>query len=435
MADSRAADLFQHVVIVGAGPVGLTAGLALGRHGFDVTILEELELPSSEWRASTFHPPTLDVARVLGVVEPMLAQGLICRTYQVRDRTDGLLAEFDYALLDGETDYPFRLQLEQYKYVQILTDALCELPNVRLVRGRRVHDLEQFDGGVVLEADGSAGKSTHEADFVVAADGARSAVRHALGVSLDGETYEHRYLVLSLDAPLEELVPGVCDVNYVADPDEHLLLLRIPDLWRVIFSVPSGVSEAEATSRAYVAKRLELLTSHDLHAHIRATQVYNVHQRVAERFVDGRVALIGDAAHINSPMGGMGLNSGIHDAYDLAETLASLAVDGPMSELERWAERRRRVALDDVRRITHDNTSKLAEKHPEERANWHRELARIANDPVRSKQWLLEASMIASARRHKGAPLPSVGSAGSRQELAPDNSLAPDSMAGTTPAL
>lgn len=388
------------VAIVGAGPVGLTAALALTRRGISVAVLEELEQPSTEWRASTFHPPTLEMARDLGIVDEMVEQGLKAAKSQYRDRQDGVFAEFDLSMLAGDTDFPFRLQLEQYKYVRILSQALraADRP-VEVSFGHGVVGLEDLGEGIELST--SAGTRVR-APWVIAADGARSTVRKELGVPFDGSTYEHRYLVLSIDYPLPTVLPGICEVNYIADPEEHLLLLRVPDLWRVVLSVAPEISNEEAVSAAYVRQRLRLLVGDDVELPVTESKVYSVHQRVAERFRVGRHLLVGDAAHINSPMGGMGLNSGIHDAFDLATQLEHVLQSGADdARLDDWAERRRRVAREEISKMTHETTTALTEKREETRSAHRESMAGIARDPRAARDWLLESSMISNVLRHQ----------------------------------
>src|SRR5690606_31397861 len=210
-------------------------------------------------------------------------------------------------------------------------------------------------------------------------------VRKCLGLSFEGSTYKHRYLVLSLEYPLEELLPDICEVNYIADPEEHLLLLRIPDLWRVVISIPPGVSDEEATSAPFIKKRLMLIVGTSLELPVKDAKIYSVHERVAEKLRVGRILLAGDAAHINSPMGGMGLTSGIHDAYDLAvQLLHVLRDDRDESRLDAWAERRRAVALEEIQRLTRETTTALAQENRVKAESYRRKMAETAAEPERA---------------------------------------------------
>ncbi|HEY8458697.1 MAG TPA: FAD-dependent oxidoreductase [Actinopolymorphaceae bacterium] len=388
------------VLVVGAGPTGLTLAAALVRQGFEVTLVEQEPAPTTEWRASTFHPPTLEMLEELGVVDEMISRGLVADRYQIRDRRDGLIAEFDLGLLAGDTKYPFRLQLEQYKYSEILTERMRDHPLCTIHYGETVTSV--VDAGdtvdvVARRPDGST--VTRRARYVVGADGARSTVRKSLGIDFPGLTYPMRFLIMSTTFPFEKRFPDICSVNYIWDPVEPMMLLRIPDVWRVMFSIGPDAQGEDVLDDAAVRARIRQVTSSDEDVEVKQARYYHVHQRVADRFRAGRVVLLGDAAHVNSPIGGLGLNSGIHDAMDLAVRLgAVLRGEEADGALDRYAERRRKVALEFVRRVTHRNTAMMTEQQEEARRQNRRRVEAIAADPQRAREWLLEASMIAAVR-------------------------------------
>ncbi|MGQ4615964.1 FAD-dependent oxidoreductase [Nocardia sp. R7R-8] len=389
------------VVVVGAGPVGLTAALVLGRAGRRVLVLEAEPQPATQWRASTFHPPTLELAEGLGLVDDMLALGLVAPTYQLRERTGGLIAEFDFSTLSDATRYPYRLQLEQYKYVRIVLDKLADEKTVEVRFAHRATGHVANAELATVYVNGAEGDYAVTGSHLVGADGARSTVRRDLGIEFEGITYEHRYLLLGIDAPLEDYFPGISYVNYVSDPNEHQMLLRIPDCWRVMFEVTEGPSDEAVLTDEFIGGRLRTLFGSHPTPQVLSRQVYRVHQRVAEEFRRGPVTLIGDAAHVNSPIGGMGLNSGIHDAYTLGRTLTD---PGQLPDLDTWATQRRAVALSEIQRITHQNTQDLSLSEGTARELRLRQLHEISRDPDRSREWMLEASMIASARKQKLIP-------------------------------
>lgn len=387
------------ITVVGAGPVGLTVAYFLARNGIDVQVLEAGTVPSTEWRASTFHPPTLELYDSIGVAGDMLAGGLVARHYQIRDRRAGLVAEFDLDVLRQDTRYPFRLQYEQYKLVQLLRKRLDDAPNATICFEHEFLDVAQDPAGVTATVRTPGGVRTITVPYLLGADGANSAVRRQLGLAFDGLTYVDRYLLLSTTFPFERHMTDIRLVNYIADPDEHMMLLRIPDVWRVLFSVRPG-EEGLALTEPEGERRLQRVVAHPEPFPVLQRQLYQIHQRVASTFRSGRVLLLGDAAHVNSPFGGMGLNSGVHDAFDLGARLVLVLEDGAPAdeELNAYATARRRVATDHVRAQTHRNTRSLAERDPMVRTQHQAEMAAVAADPERARTWLLDASMITAVR-------------------------------------
>ncbi len=388
----------------------MVAAASLARLGVPVVLIEAEDEPKTDWRASTFHAATLELLAELGLGDRMHAEGLVVPVYHFRDRREGLVAAFDFTLLADETPYPYRLQLNQQHLVRMLHERLRALPEVELLFGTRVTAVEQEPGGgASVTARTPDGTRVLHGAYVIGADGPGSTVRRSLGVDFHGYTYPERFLIASTSVDLAEALPGIAEVNYIADPHEWLFLLRTPESWRAVWPVPAGQSEEEATEVARLQRQLQGVAPWAAGYPIIDRQLYRVHQRVAERFRVGDIALIGDAAHINSPMGGVGLNSGIHDAVDLSRRIARIASGTSPAvaeaELAAFADVRHRVAVEYVQADTQRNTQRLRETDEERRRAAHAEMRAIAADRDRARAYMRRASLLESVRRF-GVGLP-----------------------------
>lgn len=394
------------IIVVGAGPAGMGLASLLAHEGLRVLVIEKENHISKEWRASTFHPPTLEGLAPLGLSEKMVKAGLIADRYQIRDRKLGLVAEFDYSTIQNDTAFPFRLQLEQYKFVEIAAEYLAESPLGELRLGTELLAIDDDSDGPVVTVRTNGQEEQIKASFVVGADGARSTTRKLLGTGFEGWTYDQQFLLISTDLRFETFIDDLCHVNYVADPEEFVMLLRTPDVWRVLVPVAPGADAEQVTSETNMRRILEGVIGEplgDRSANILAHQLYSVHQRVAEKLHGARTALVGDAAHVNSPMGGFGLNSGLHDSFDLAARLKRIAIAGfpeemTQQELASYSNARREVALQHVRRMSHGNTRMLMQTDEAERKEDRKRLASIAADPAATRDFLLDATMINAVR-------------------------------------
>lgn len=384
-ADSR-------VLIAGAGPVGMTAALILARESVPVTVLEAGSRLSTESRASTFHPPTLEMLEELDVLDELRRIGLYVPTFQYRDRERGLIAELDLSLLSSDTKYPFRIQCEQSKLTQIIFEKLNQFPHAEVLFDARVSAVEQDDYGVtaVLE-DGRQ----YAGQFLIGTDGARSAVRKSVGAEFEGVTYPERYLVISTHEDIKSWIPDISYVNYISDPREWLVLLRTPEHWRAMFPVREGVSDEEALSMENVQAKMQTIGDKQGPWPILHTTIYRVHQRVANSYQFGRVFLAGDAAHINNPLGGLGMNSGIHDVYHLAPLLAGrIAGTHDDHDLDSYDLHRRQVSEKYVAVETDKNWRRLRETNEQERLKQQQELREIVADPVRHLEYVRGTCML-----------------------------------------
>ncbi len=379
-------------IVVGAGPVGCVAAAVLAGRGVAVTLMEAEPTLPQELRASTFHPATLDLLAEVGVVGDLIGRGLVASRFAYRDRHKGAVAVFDLGALADVTGHPFRLQCEQFKLCETLVERFADDPMVEVRYGRRA--VSAADRGDHAEV-GTAYGSVHAADFVIAADGASSAVRKSLGLPFEGMTYPDRYLVVSTPHDFGDDFEGLCPVNYISGPDEWLVLLRTPTLWRALFPVSDDLSDDDALAEANVQRLLGGLSGRAGRFEVVHRTIYSVHQRVAETFRAGRVLLAGDAAHINNPLGGMGMNGGIHDAFLLGHAVASVCSGALADErLSAMADFRRRLAVEYVQRHTHHNAASLAADDGTVRQQALERLAATAADPEAARDYMLQASMV-----------------------------------------
>lgn len=388
------------IIIAGAGPVGITLADKLSFHGIPVIVLEKSHAPNKEWRASTFHAGTLELLEETGVTEELIARGLKAEKVQYRDRKNGLYAEFDFTLLKDETKYPYRLQLSQATYVQVVYERIKSRPEVEVRFQAEVVDYEQDDNGVTVTIKTPNGLETLRTPYLVGTDGGRSTVRKKLGVKFDGYTHEERWLLVGTPIPFDRYIPDLAMVNYISDPEEFLFILRVPEAWRFLYPVPADVPDEVALDPERIQQTMQKALKTTDRFPIVENTIYKIHQRVAENFYKGRVVLAGDAAHLNSPMGGLGLNSGIHDATDLSKRLIRIINEGAdyHAELEKYSEVRQTVAVEYVKEISEKNTRVVKEKDADYRLKLQKDMNSLATNPVTAKQWLLRSAMIASVR-------------------------------------
>jgi 3-(3-hydroxy-phenyl)propionate hydroxylase len=387
------------VIVVGAGPVGLTAALALGHRGIPTVLLAAEPELVMELRGSTFHPPTLDLLDEFGVVPRMIDVGLKAPTWQFRDRETGPVATFDLSLLAGDTNHPYRVQCEQWKLMRFLEEELRKLPGSDIRFGHEVTSVQPADESVTVTAQTPSGPVSLSGRYVVAADGARSAVRRSLAVDFEGFTYPELFLIASTDFRFEDTLTDIAYVNYIADPLEWLVLLRVPDLWRVLVPAPENSDREQLLSDDSLQQVLQRVVARPEPYRIAHRSVYHVHQRVANSFRHGRVLLAGDAAHINNPLGGMGMNGGIQDAFNLSDKLAQIWAGADDRLLDRYDRQRRTVAVEAVQQQTNRNHQIISERDPETRKKSLDAMRRTAADKHSAREYMLKSSMISSMRR------------------------------------
>jgi len=394
------------IVIAGGGPVGVVSALACAQHGYAVTLLEAEAKVDDSPRAATTHPSTLEMIARVGLIDQFIQEGLVARYFQFWDKpARAKIVEFDHDVLRDETPYPFVVQTEQHKLARMGIERLKSFPDVEVRFGTRVITVSQDADGATISAEGPDGRETFRGDYVIAADGGRSTIRKAIDIDFEGFTWPERFLVLTTDENFQELLPGCCYRNYLADPDEWTNLFKVAGddgkgRWRAVFPTRIEESDEQALADASTFSRLQRVLPLGRRYNVIHRNLYKVHQRVAATFRKGRVFLAGDSAHVNNSVGGLGLNGGIHDAMELVDTLHQVVSKQAGDALfDRYTRRRRTLNIEFVQEQTIVNKKRLEEREPKTRQLHFDELRATAEDPKKHKEFLLRTSLIASVRK------------------------------------
>ena len=335
------------VIIIGAGPVGTFAAYCLAEYGIETLVLESESTCETDMRASTFHPSTLKYLDNLDLADELIEKGLKAPIFQYRIRSTDEVLEFNLEELDDVLDFPFRLQCEQYKFARMLAGKLDSHRHSSVLFNRKLINFTEGDHKVTLNVDHHGTNEQYQCDYLIGADGANSIVRRSLGIEFSGFTYEEKFFTLSTEKPLEDYFSNLSYVNYVSDPEEWFVLLKAPSAWRILVPVPQKLDDKAIKSNDYVSDIFtRVLNSSDPIETIHRT-IYRVHQRVVNKMRYGRIMLAGDSAHLNNPLGGFGMNGGLHDAWNLAEKLDGIINHNKDKDLLDLYDRQRRTVMND----------------------------------------------------------------------------------------
>ncbi len=395
----------DRIIVIGAGPVGLVLSLALAQADRNVCLVEALgdenfleQVP----RAGTNHPATLEMLDRIGLYRRLEPRGIVAPVFHYWDRHEGrLIAAFDHGVLKNDTRFPYVLQCERIKIVEEALAMAKAHPNIELRLATEFVSFAQDGDGVTARAVNPAGEEeTIEGRYIVGCEGARSIVRKDLGIAFEGFTYDDR--TLNIEVAYDFRRHGYAERNYISDPIEWSNLFHWkgpPDRWRVHFPTDPTEDEDALLRPEALQGRLQRFLPTGKPFDIVGSNLYVVHQRVARKFRVGRAILAGDAAHVNSPIGAMGMNSGIHDALNLADKLVAIARnEADESVLDRYERQRRYVAVAHTQAQTIRNKRLLAERDSAVRKRNHDDLRRTAENPELARKFLLRTALFDSLR-------------------------------------
>jgi 2-polyprenyl-6-methoxyphenol hydroxylase-like FAD-dependent oxidoreductase len=389
------------IIIAGAGPVGLFAAVLLVRAGVPVIVLEKFEGLSLDRRASTFHPATLDLLDSIGLAEPLIARGSINQGWQYMIHGTKNHAVFDLESISDLTDHPYRLQCEQFYFSDIALEYLLGSPLFEIRFGQGVLGLEDRGGEVCIQAGKTSQEYELTTPWLIAADGEESGVREYMGLAFEGSVLPSTSITLVLNHPFQNEIPGLLGVNYVWTKTGYYSLIQIRDLWRFTYSPEPDQALSEALSapvvQAHIQSVFPSLQPYEL-LHI---DHYTLQQRCLEAFRHGRVLFAGDAAHLISPTGGMGMNAGMHDAQCLVEHLLPVLEGADDALLNRYSRRRQTIALEEIQRLSERNFRWHREINPSRRMEIWQELQEIVKDHKKTRDFLLDSSLIRSRWREQ----------------------------------
>jgi 3-(3-hydroxy-phenyl)propionate hydroxylase len=296
------------------------------------------------------------------------------------------------------------VQCEQHKLAGMAIERLRAFPHAAVSFCSRVLRLEQRPDHVELEVEDAEGIRKHLGSYLIGADGGRSTVRKALGIDFEGYTHPERFMILTTTFDIGTRYPG-CTRNYLSDPQDWCALFKVAGddgcgLWRVLSSTRLEQTEAELFDPEATERRLQKFIPKDGRYDIVHRNLYNVHQRVAASFRKGRVFLAGDSAHVNNPLGGLGLNFGIHDSMEVTSLLGKvIRREAPETILDQYDLHRRPLNVEFVQQQTIANKKRMEEKDPAARQKDQDQLRRTAEDPALHRAYVRKASLIESVKK------------------------------------
>lgn len=394
------------ILIVGAGPVGAVAGLRLAQLGIEATLFDRAATAPDDHRAATLQPASHEIFAKLDIMPEIERQGLKAPLFQWRDRlSEEVIATFDYGVLADDTEYPYVIQLEQHKTVNITLAAALRSQGLEVIRPVEVIAVRQSQDGVEVDFQREDGTvETRGGSYLIGCDGGRSLVRKTLGVSFEGITWEFKNQVITTDYDFEAAM-NFKYRNYYIHPVRSCSVFKVPGdsergLWRCVFAVKPDEPDEQVMSDEWINARFQECLPIGFPYPILHRNLYGTHNRVAGKFYEGRIVLAGDAAHLNNPNGGMGMNSGFQDAMNIADKL-KLILEGAEAEplLAQYDRQRRLTTIEFVQAQSIAGKKLMMENNLEQRGAMLNNMRGIVSDPVRHHDFIYKASLMAMQRK------------------------------------
>ena len=372
------------VLIVGAGPVGMLAALALAQTGASVRVLEKESGIVNSPRAAVYFPSSLAILDELGILPELLEIGFKNRCFGTHVPEFGYHAVIITEEMPG-IPYDYQLHVGQHEVARIAMEHAVKL-GVEVIFGAEVTELTGAPNGVTASSNGI----THAAKWLIGADGARSSVRKLAGIDFPGITWPERFVATNVYFPFNEI--GYEQANFVCDPVNMAVIAQLDreGLWRCTFMEDSALPLESCEERIH--QRYEWFMQGRKDYEIGSFSPYMLHQRAAETLVKGRVTLAGDAAHATNPCGGLGLTSGVWTGMVLADLLGAILKGEEQPEiLQKFSDERRRIFWDIVTPAATENKRMLMESDPEKRQQDLAHVRALQDDPVSGEMLMLFA--------------------------------------------
>jgi 2-polyprenyl-6-methoxyphenol hydroxylase-like FAD-dependent oxidoreductase len=330
----------QDVIIVGGGPTGFINALGLAQAGIRVMIIEAESAINSSPRAAVYFWSVLAGLERLGILAEAESIGFAKQDYTYLLARTGERISYSMSVLEGHTPRPYNLHLGQHRLAEIALQRLKAFPNATVRFGTQLQTLQQDDASVTLTVRNGEALESLRAKWVIGADGAGSTVRQLLGLSFDGMTWPERFVATNVYYDFEH--HGYSRSTFVID-DQHGAIIALLDnqgLWRCTYMEDAALPEETYLERVPAAFA-QVLPGNGAYRLDRASP-YRMHQRSAPRYRVGRVVLVGDAAHVTNPTGGLGLTSGLFDSFALYPALSAIVrKQADDRVLDRYSEARR----------------------------------------------------------------------------------------------